>query len=106
MRSELLQVLASSSLAVAVAERASMVGLPSCHLAILPHRCSHDYKLLIQKGESKASERPRATDGEDDGYTKTYSCTCQHACGGGGDDHDQPHDGIIQLANIEVRLGV
>ena len=41
-----------------------MVGLPSCHLAILPHRCSHDYKLLIQKGESKASERPRATDGE------------------------------------------
>ena len=73
-----------------------MVGPPAAirpegPLLCLSHCRSHDYKLLIQKG--------RDGDGGYRGLTKTYGCTCQHAC------DDQPHDGIIQLANIGGRKG-
>ena len=96
VKSGLLQVFASSSVAVAVAgaKKASMVGLPSC----LPHRCSHDYKLLIQRGGGEKGERggyrPRAT--------ATGTLTLRRMAARVS-MRRRPHDGIIQLANIEVR---
>ena len=60
---------------------------PEGPLLGLSHCRSHDYKLLIQKGEMGL---PRA---HQDVWLHVSACD------------DQPHDGIIQLANIEGREG-
>ena len=62
---------------------------PEGPLLRLSHCRSHDYKLLIQKGR----------DGGYRGRQRAHQDVWLHvsAC------DDQPHDGIIQLANIEGR---
>ena len=73
-----------------------MVGPPAAirpegPLLCLSHCRSHDYKLLIQKGETEMGST--AGDGaHQDVWLHVSAC-------------DQPHDGIIQLANIEGRKG-
>ena len=78
MKSGLLQVFASSSVAVAVAGLRRLQWWachPACLTAVLMTiNCSF-------RGEAARRERGLPTAGDGDGYTntKTYGCTCQHA---------------------------